>query len=213
MPRVTEILDYLKEPELVNWYRNNSRKKCDEISQRAIRIGTEVDLLVQRDIRDGGYLLPEGEEAITNCMRAWEKFKKDCPSFVGDVKEIQIELRDGELVGHPDFVMERERSYGIADLKCSRSIQPRYWTQVCQYLKMYQIDRIANLKVIPPKTYFAGILRLDKEIGDYEYKEIVNFDYIHYEQEVFKAYEVAYYHNMKNREQIRLMLEKEMLDA
>lgn len=210
MPSVTEVLDYLTEPELLNWYRNNSKKKCEEISKEAIRVGSAVDALVQQDIREGGYLVPEGDSPIQNCLKAWELFKKDYPEFVESVKEMQIELTSHEedLVGHPDFICERSNSWGIVDLKCASGIRPRYWTQTSKYLDM-------ESKIVSSHEgfRFIGVLRLDKVTGLYEYKEIYDEEYIQYEISVFNAYLLAFNHNVRNREQIRLMLEKELFDV
>ena len=60
---------------------------------------------------------------------------------------------------------------------------------------------------------FIGVLRLDKESGIPDYKEIDDEEYIRYEVSVFNAYKVAYEHNVKNREQIRRMLEEEVLNV
>ncbi len=201
MIHVTEVLDYLKEPELVKWIENNSKAKRKAVSDEALRIGTFVDLLVQEDISSGGYLVPEGDTPIENCMRGWEKFKKDYPLFVESVKEMQTELKDGELIGHPDFFCEDGMRSGIVDLKCASGIRPRYWTQTAQYLRMWK------------KGNFIAVLRLEKtaEEGLYEYKEISDLDYIKYEWSVFDAYLIAFHHNVNNRELIRKQLEEELL--
>lgn len=203
MPSVTEVLDYLTEPELLNWYRNNSKKKCEEIGNEAKRVGSLVDSLIQQDIKEGGYLTPEGDIPVENCLRGWEKFKKDYPEFVLSVKEMQTELRDGELIGHPDFI----HLNGITDLKCASGIRPRYWTQTAKYLDMK--------KILHRTDNFIAVLRLEKTApqGLYEYKKITDQNYIYYEIKVFQAYHFAFNHNVVNREQIRLMLEKEMFDV
>jgi len=204
MPRVTEVLDYLTEPELLNWFKNNSKAKCQKISEAAMCVGTIVDQLVQDDINDGGYLVPEGDEPVMNCMKAWEKFKKDRPWFVPSIiKEgMQMELEQGGLIGHPDFPILQADRIGIVDLKCSASIRPRYWTQAAKYLDMYKARILSG---------FIGILRLDKTTGEYEYKEMTDSSDITYEVKVFDAYLVAFHHNVKNREIIRQQLEEELL--
>lgn len=208
MPSVTEVLDYLTEPELLNWFRNNSKKKCEEISKEALRVGSAVDALVQQDIREGGYLAPEGDAPIVNCMRGWEKFKRDYPKFVESVRFMQKEIREGEVVGHPDFIRDEIHRWGITDLKCSSGIRSRYWTQTAKYLDMER-------KMENRGEGFISVLRLDKTAseGAYEYKEIIDFEYIKYEIEVFEAYLTAFNHNVRNREQIRRMLEEELFDV
>ena len=196
---VTTVMDYLTEPELLNWYTNNSKAKTKAISDEALRIGGAVDLLVQQDVKEGGYVIPAGDEAIVNCMKAWESFKKDYPSFVPSVLEMQTELRMDEVIGHPDFI----HADGITDLKCSTGIRPRYWTQVSQYFRMRFLNYTSD--------NFVAVLRLDKKLGIYEYKIIKDIEYISYENKIFDAYLLAYNHNRINRELIRLQLEKEFL--
>ena len=198
MPSVTEVLGYLTEPELVKWIENNSKAKRKQISDAALDLGSRVDGLVQLDIKDGGYLVPENDVRIASRLRAWELFKKEHPEFVPSVIEIQTELTDGIVVGHPDFI----HANGITDLKCSNSIWPKYWTQTAKYLDLRKIK--------PPR--FIAILRL-KDDGGYEYLKIEDEEYIKYEISVFEAYLVAYNHAFKNRELIRRQLEEEVLNV
>lgn len=193
MISVTQVLDYLIEPELFNWYMKNGKAACKKISEASLRVGTIVDKLIQDDLKGEGYLLPEEDAPIENCMKAWEQFKKDWPLKIQTIEGMQTELTDGEIVGHPDIVTE----WGIIDIKTSRAIQPRYWTQTAKYAQMAGKPKIA-------------ILRLDKESGMYEFKE-QGKDVIDYELGVFNAYLVAYKHNMTIREIVRKQLEAEVL--
>ena len=202
MSRVTEVMDYLTEKELLDYFLRTSKAKREAIGKEALRIGTLVDEMVGSDIKDGGYLIPGEELQIANCMKAWEKFKVEEPWMVPSIASMQDELVDGELVGHPDFIIQQEHRVGIIDLKTSKSIYPRYWTQCAQYLHMKWPRLVGN--------HFIGVLRLDKETGLYEYKEIDGKEYIQYEIGVFNAYWTAFQHNVKNREQIRRMLEEEL---
>lgn len=180
------------------WIENNSKAKRKAIRDEAFRIGTAVDLLVQEDIRDGGYLVPEGDFPIETCCKAWELFKKDYPDFVTGVKEMQSELVEGEIIGHPDFILEN----GIVDLKCATSIRPNYWTQTAKYFRM-KFGRV--------NSGMIGVLKLDKVTGLYEYKTIDDIEYINYENDVFNAYHTAFNHAQRNREVLRQQLEEELL--
>ena len=208
MPRVTEVLDYLTEPELLRWMLRIGKKKREAISEAVLATGTEVDLLVQQDIKEGGYLLNcDGSGPAAMCMKAWELFKKEHNTLVaGIIKEdMQIELNKDEVIGHPDLPIIESGRVGIIDIKCASSIRPRNWTQVAKYLDMYTAD--------PEVRRFIGILRLDKITGLYEYKEIIDEEYIQYELRIFDAYLTAYNHNVKNREQIRQQLEEDLLNV
>ena len=193
MLSVTQVLDYLTEPELLNWYITKGKAACKKIGDAALRVGTIVDKLIQDDLKGEGYLLPGEDAQIENCMMAWEKFKKDWPLKIQTIEGIQQEVTDGEIVGHPDIITE----WGIIDIKTSRAIQPRYWTQTAKYAQMAGKPKIA-------------ILRLDKELGIYEWKE-QGQEVIDYEIGVFNAYLTAYKHNTIIREIIRKQLEAEVL--
>ena len=200
MVSVTTILDYLTDKQLLGWIENNSKAKRKAISEEALRIGTEVDLLVQQDIKEGGYLLPEGDSKVESCMMAWEKYKEAHPSFMKSIISIQNELIMGDIVGHPDIIVERDGCYGIVDIKTSRSIYPRYWVQTAQYSEMFG------------KTpRFITVLLLDKETGLWNYQEIRDESAIQYEVSVFNAYYEVYKHSFNNREIIRQQLELEVV--
>ena len=199
MPSVTEVLDYLTEQELIGWIEKNSKAKRNAIRDEAFRVGKTVDLIIQEDIKDGGYLVPEGDEPVINCLKAWELFKKEHPEFTASVIEMQTELRCDDLVGHPDFVLQR----GIIDLKCATSIRPKYWTQTSKYLDMRWGGTPG----------FIGVLRLDKVSGLYEYRLIEDESFINYEIRVFNAYRTVFDHAMTTREQLRKQLEEELLNV
>ena len=209
MPRVTDVLDYLKEPELVNWMLKNSAAKRKAIQEEAFRIGTSVDELVRQDVVEGGYLTPEDDSAVLNCMTAWESFKKAHPEFIGSVVETQTNLEDKEndITGHPDFVIRRANdTWGIVDLKTSSGIRPTYWTQTAQYSEMWRKMKKTSL----PR--FIGVLRLDKKEGTWEYKEIADETVIRYEVEIFRSMLLLFRHGESVRESLRQQLEKEILD-
>ena len=201
MIRVTQVLDYLTEPELLNWFITKGKTACKKISEESLRIGTLVDGLVQQDIKEHQYLVPNGELAVSNCMKAWEEFKKDNPGFISEVQSIQMELSNGEIVGHPDILTK----YKVLEIKTSRSIMPKHWTQVCQY------SRMANKSIV-------GIIRLDKETAKPEHKEFSNnnltqdgIPFIDYENSVFDSMFFLYKHNQTVREIVRKQLEAEVI--
>lgn len=197
MVSVTTVLDYLVDKKLLGWIEKNSKAKRKAITDEALRIGTEVDLLVQQDIKEGGYLLPEGDSKIESCMMAWEKFKKDYEGFTLTIDSIQKELVLGDIVGHPDIIT---LDGGIVDIKTSRSIYPKYWIQTAQYSEMVGV-----------RPRWIAILCLDKESGNYTYQEMRDESHIQYEVSVFNAYYEVYQHAFNNREIIRQQLELEVV--
>jgi predicted RecB family nuclease len=207
MPRVTDVLGYIQEPELVNWMLKTPAKKREAIKEEAFRVGTLVDELVRQDCVEGGYLMPEGDASALSCMTAWEEFKKSYPAFVESVVETQtlLEDKDNEITGHPDFIIRRANDWGVVDLKTSSGIRPTYWTQTAEYSEMVRLSRGWN------HPRFIAVLRLDKKEGVWEYKEIADESVIRYEVEVFKAMLMLYRHGESVREVLRKQLEAELL--
>ena len=98
---------------------------------------------------------------------------------------------------------------GIIDVKTSKAIQPKHWLQVCKYLDLKYPHALEET----PFPYFVGILRLDKQTGQYEYKELTKpLDILH-EVKVFDAYYLAYQHGQRIREVFRQQLEAEVFDV
>ncbi len=166
MPSVTEVLDYSCPPHLAKWFKNNTAKKCDEIGSTTAKIGTEVDALIQLDISDGGYLAPEGNEAVTNCLAGWEALKVKHPEFVPSVKEMQIEIKAFGVVGHPDFICQEADGWGITDLKCTSGIRDKNWIQEATYARILMVSRGWTMPA------FLRTIRLKRDAQDFEWVEI-----------------------------------------
>ncbi len=166
MPSVTEVLDYSCPPHLAKWFKNNTAKKCDEIGSTTAKIGTEVDSLIQLDISDGGYLAPDGNEGITNCLGGWEKLKIDHPEFVPSVKEMQGEVKAFGIIGHFDFRNEEVDGWGITDLKCTSGIRDKNWIQEATYARMLMVSRVLSF------PSFLRTIRLMRDQPNYEWVEI-----------------------------------------
>src|SRR3990167_1692075 len=210
---VTEILDYLTEPELLAWMLRTSKANREAMSQDSLAIGSYVDLIIQRDLfparptDDLPQPTPAQQVSITNCVNAWNKFKIDRPDITACIKDIQVELEHGDIVGHPDIFYEEDSRWGIIDIKTSRTMYPRYWTQIAEYT---ELKCLADYKYVD-KPRFIAILRLDKESGLYHYAEIADEAQIAYEVGVFNAYRMAYDHNFNSREFILSQLEMEII--
>ena len=226
MIRVTEVLDYYTEPELLAWKLREGPAKCEKVSKEALQIGTVVDGYIKAKLQKEDYVLLSDNPAIFACMEAWEHFREDRPELIEAITGIQTEVQKDEVIGHPDLeITQREprplmstytaldeqpiRRWGIIDIKTSKAIQPKYWTQVAAYwwLKGQQTPQLS------PFNSFIGILRLDKQTGQYEYQEITDIQVLRYEVEVFQAYLTTYQHGQKIREVMRQLREQEMLDV
>lgn len=209
MVSVTEVMDYLTEKELLEWMLRTPKARREQTSEEAKRVGSLVDKAIQADLRQVEPVkIAAADIASANCWQAWQRFKLERPEIIRgiQVNEIQQELRLGDLVGHPDLPYEDEDRWGILDVKCSRSIYPRYFTQTAQYSEMKLMSNPSYINTWPR---FIGIVRLDKESGNYEYIEITDEKVIQYEVSIFAAYRLAYDHNFKVREIVRQQLEME----
>ena len=184
---VTQVLDYSIPPQLAQWFKNNSKAKCESIGNETKRIGTLVDTLVQQDISDGGYVPPEQDPQAINCLNGWEKLKKEHPEFVPSVKAMQIELIHEDIGGHPDFdCQETPDVWGITDLKCTSGIRFKNYIQCAKYAKM--LMRLGNRKF----PSFIRIIRLQRDSDQYEWSEIRDPKMIQYFMDLFDHYLAIY---------------------
>jgi len=203
---VTQVLDYSIPPQLAKWFKNNSAAKCDKIGEETSRIGSYVDQLVQQDIREGGYLPPEDDQQVLNCLAGWEKLKRDHPLFVGSVKEMQVELIHGELVGHPDFVcVEEDGSWGISDLKCTSGIRFKNYIQCATYARM-----LMGIRKWEPFS-FIRVIRLKRDSSDYEWSEIREPEMLQYFVNLFDHYDAIFLSEGFLKEYFRTQLEEQLL--
>ena len=204
MVSVTEILDYFLERPLVDWMVRDP-KKAKQVSEEAKRIGSATDLLIQADVRGTPVELPVKDVPVMNCLEGWRKFKVAYPLFTTQIQAMQREISQGEIIGHPDFLMEwsdRPGRWGIVDLKCANQIRPGYWTQVAAY---------AWLKSPELNPDVLGILRLDKERADFEYVELTDPSEIDYEVQIWLDYKQLYFHRQRVAERRRTQKEDEVL--
>lgn len=151
---VTEVLDTFIPKGLLDWYMKTGARESKRLSTVAMKIGSRVDELIQEDINKGSYKLSSKDPIeVKNCMDAWMKFKNDYnPKIQGS--QIEVKSDAYKIVGHIDLVMDNR----IVDVKCASSIKPNYWLQVAAYETMYdgEVEGLA-------------ILRLDKNLGTYQY--------------------------------------------
>lgn len=153
--RVTSVLDYFNCPELVRWKVRVGVKEAGRISKEALKIGSRVDGLCETDWRDGTYSLKKSDSpAVLNCMKAWEAWKRDYADVFADIKAMQTVHwhDDWRVAGTSDILT----GHAVLDIKTSKRIALPYWIQTAVY------NRDAGLDT-------AYILRLDKELGIYEF--------------------------------------------
>jgi hypothetical protein len=205
MVTVTEVLDYSTPPQLAKWFKNNTATKIEKISSETASIGSLVDGLIQLDIRDGGYLAPEGNEGITNCLLGWERVKKDHPEFVPSVKEMQAEIKAFGVVGHPDFICQEPNGWGVTDLKCTSGIRSKNWVQEATYARILMAERGW------PFPSFIRTIRLQRESPLPEWLEIRDPKMIQKLMVMFDGYLEVFYSDKVIAEFFRAQSEDQML--
>lgn len=185
-PSVTQVLDYSIPPVLAQWFKNNSKDKCEKIGKETSEIGTLVDSLIQQDINEGGYLTPNDNQQVLNCLDGWEVIKKEHPEFVPSVKAMQTELIIDDLIGHLDFDCEESDGWGVTDLKCTSGIRFKNYVQTATYARM--------LMEIYKREFpsFIRIIRLDRSGSLPEWSEIRDPKMIQYFMDLFNHYRGIY---------------------
>lgn len=152
---VTQVLGYFQEPKLVDWKVKTGAKEAKRISTVAMKIGNRVDELVKLDLEGGKIKLSSKDPVeVKSCLEAFGKWKADYEPKLVKAGEV---LRNESLMlqGEYDLLLEPST---IIDIKCSSSIKPSYWLQTAMYAFMLGgCDKI-------------GVLRLDKNLGIYEYQ-------------------------------------------
>lgn len=208
MISVTQVLDHYQEPELVDWKLSKGKVACEKISTEAKRVGSLVDEIIKAELqrREPPPFDPKDIEVV-NCLQAWQRHKERHPDFVLTVTGIQTELIVDDLVGHPDLEITEPTRWGIVDIKTSKAIQPKHWTQTGKYRRMRE-------QLTPnPLPSFIGILRLDKQTAQPEYRIIDDPTILEYEAAVFDHYLATYQHSQRLREILRQLREAEVLDV
>lgn len=168
--RVSAILEVYQDPDLIDWKIRTGKKEARRISTVATKIGTNVDEWIKVYLT--GDKLPKLKSVeAENCVNAFLKWKEDY-GIVGIGVGERIFNEETRVCGEPDLILEDE----VLDIKCSSAIRPNYWIQTNWYAE--------NLK----KNY-RSVLRLDKNLGVYEYerRQISKAD-----SEVFSALTVVY---------------------
>ncbi len=170
--RVSAILDVYKAPQLIDWYIRVGKKEARRISTMATKIGTNVDEYIRAEI-DGKKPLKLKSVEAENCIKAWKKWVSD---YGIDTSKIKTGARLFNLetcvCGEPDLLMDNE----VLDIKTSSAIREMYWIQTNWYASELKLG-------------FRSVLRLDKNLGIYEYerREVSQAD-----MDVFNALTVVY---------------------
>lgn len=156
---VSEVLDSYAEQGIIDWKIKVGKKEARRIGTVALKIGSRIHQLIEEDWKTSKYKLKASDPVeVKNCMGAWEQFKVDYKPAISAM-ETEVQDEGLKVVGHIDSLMEIGGSLVVMDFKTSSQVNLKHWLQVSKYAEMGRIfDKV-------------GILRLDKNLGIYEYQE------------------------------------------
>lgn len=179
--RVTQVLDYFQAPGLVDWKLRVGKAEANRVSKAALKVGTRVDDLIKT------WASPTKKDGleVVNAYESWTKFCMDYGVKHGSFETCQRFWNDEEeLTGEPDIYIP---TLGLVDLKCANRISNNYWLQLAKYKQ----------NAYPDCTLPVWILRLDKDLGFYEFVSNVQAGVsIPYAISVFDGLHTAYrYYN------------------
>lgn len=191
MPRVTEVLSYFPHPKLIEWKVKLGKRESGLIGRKAMSVGTNVDQYIRAKI-DGQKPPKLKTLEAENCVKAYEMWYDLYKPELKTGKRIYYKAygdREGSkdsfkfaLNGEPDLYWGDT----VIDLKCSGRISDSYWLQTAVYCKLAGKQNRA-------------ILRLDKNMADYEYVKREGFE------EDYQVYlgllQAYYYFNPEKREE------------
>ena len=151
--RITRVLDYFAPPDLVKWKLKVGTKEAKRIGTIAMKIGSHIDEAIRSSL--GGVVVKLKGADERNCFEAWRRWVDE---YRASGLESAETVFDDELMmaGTPDLLWPSKKL--VIDLKCSREIRPQYWLQTEFYGRLLGYERKA-------------VLRLDKDLGVYEYEE------------------------------------------
>ena len=148
--RISTILDYFTERQLVEWMIKHG-KDSKRMSKQATKVGTEVDQAIKQFVAFGTYGKVKTVEA-NSCLEGFKRWYEDYNPVLTIGKRLFSD--DLKLTGEPDLYWNSR----ILDIKCASAIRPKYHLQTAAYAMMDGKDA-------------TGILRLHKQLEDYEYIE------------------------------------------
>ena len=149
--RVSTILEYFAEPELVAWMIRKG-KEANKFKKQAMKIGTDVDESIKNFVVSGSYSKVKTVEA-KSCLEAFKRWYDDYKPHLTVGKRLYYDPY--QITGEPDLYWGNR----IIDIKCASAIRLKYYLQTAAYSFMAGESRS------------TGILRLHKHLEDYEYVE------------------------------------------
>lgn len=170
MTRVTEALNFFKEPWYIDWLlreislafkdigdiekaKKFALSKLKKASDDGAEIGTKLDAIIKADpfLKNPIPKLSVEEEFCLIAYRKWLAVYQ--PKSITPCVRLYGEIDGIEVSGEPDLDVDDV----LVDIKCAMKISLKYWVQ----LMLYRFLRKSKGRV--------AVLRLDKKTGAYEY--------------------------------------------
>ena len=150
MTRVTEALDYFKTDWYTEWVLKVGKRKANATSKKALKHGTRIHEIIS------GTSPIDSKDSIEvkNCYKGFLAWKERYN--VQTLKLLERNTDDGiGLTGEPDALWVEKDT--LIDWKSSSRISPNNFLQLGGYRRLGF------------KCSHLGIVRLDKELGTFEY--------------------------------------------
>jgi len=153
-----------KGPHTVDNILADARKAYNLKSDKAKSIGTIVHDALEWYIKDGRDALGKYPAEVENALMAffdWEKKNR----VEWEASEVTLFHRGKGYAGTCDAIATINGARYLIDLKTSRAIYDEYRLQLAAYRQAYNIDS-------PNPIDNVGVLRLDKETGEPEMRDL-----------------------------------------
>ena len=192
---MTGALGVLNKPALLNWFKYNTAKFCDEESNRGKEIGRILHEGFQANIE-----LQEVKietiypEEVTNALKGFMLFKKEHPEIKLEKAEIQMVSDTYKVNGTLDCLGKVNNELVIIDWKNSKAgkkdmpiVYPEYLWQTAGYSMMYE-------DIFKVKINTAYVVVLAKDIVAYSIEKIERDKIVsHFENIILPCIKIYYY--------------------
>lgn len=161
LPSVTQVLGVIASPALMAWLRRTSSQQIQQVSDKALDIGSTVHQACQ-DILLGKSPAVETSypEEIQSCISAFLKFIKD-KKIVPLHTELKMMSRELGYKGTADNIVMIDDCLAQFEWKTSKAIYESYPLQAIAYARLFEFEHKRHIKE-------NWIIRLGKEKAELE---------------------------------------------
>jgi len=195
---MTGAIGVLNKPALLNWFKFNTAKFCDEESKRGREIGTILHDAFQKHIELQDVKIETiYPEEVTNALKSFMLFKTEHPEIKLKKAEIQMTSETYKVNGTLDCLGEENGQLVIVDWKNSKVgkhekpiVYPEYLWQTAGYSMMYE-------DIFKVKVESALAVVFAKDTISYSMQKISKVEIVdHFENIILPCIKI-YYHQKK----------------